>query len=625
MGTWTIKFADRTDGVIMLGDISVPNMKPVTEVGININTVFTTTYCCYTSDAKFTVNDNTFTVQNDDGSSITVGGAVVTITPWTPNNAQLRDINKTPGIKKYRYFFNVKISNIAADRVIVTLNPDITVTGTPVEKKYNLLDSVPAGYDVKGWYRYDGNNNLVFDDIDVSRLKYGQGDTLPDFCLTIKDGYEYDKDFWSEHWDTAENPYIASSDKTSYYNVGVPHQERVNKPALWISFRGGDRGLPDELVTFGSTPHPTVPAPHYTVQLDLLNCTADKPISSRVNEGDSYTVNFTSDSGYQFTDPPYVVIGSETIHANIINSTHASLTLSSVNKDLTIIAHATKSETPVDPPDPVDPPKPPDPVDPPNPPDPVEPTNELAFVNVYNPTQKQLIDAANALFMNLSTGQVVDTSKYIVAVHKVFVPVSTDAHSQPIKFGYYDSQVNSKVVNHRVAKVSCGKVTVPELHHNALDYSPYTTVRIWLPFLGFFDLSIDELSNKEVELTYSIDLVNGKALAEISNDDGVIYRFVGTAYEREPYHTESLNNVSTVYINGAYNMADYTPYLLIERPINLTPSNNDLEGLPTYKEVTIGDMTGYVKCRKVFAKDMIATEAEKNEIEALLCGGVLVD
>ena len=608
MANWTIKFADRTDGVIMLGDMSVPNMKPVTEAGMNINTAFTSAYCFYTSDNEFTVNDNTFTVQNDDNGFEEDGGATITVSPWTPNSKQMDIIRKIPETKKYRYFFNVKISNRTANHVIVTFNPDITVDQPtpptppqPVEKKYNLLDSVPAGYNVKGWYHYDGNNNLVFDDIDVSRLKYNKGDTLPDFCLTIKDGYEYDKDFWSEKWDTGPSPVIVSADNSSYFNVGVPHQESVNTPALWISFRGSDKQLPDELVTFGNIPNPTVAVPHYTVQLDLLNCTSDKPTVSRVNKGDSYTVNFTSDTGYQFTDPPYVEIALEMVYADIIDSTHARLTLSSVNEDLTITAHATESV------------------------EPVEPTSELAFVNVYNPTQKELVDAANALFMNFSTGQVIDTSKYIIAVHKVFVPVSTDTNPQPIKFGYYDSQVNSKVVNQRLARVSCGKVTVPELHHNALDYSPYTTVRIWLPFLGFFDLSIDELSNKEVELTYTIDLVNGKALAEISNDDGVIYRFVGTAYEREPYHTESLNNVSTVYINGAYNMADYTPYLLIERPINLTPSNNDLEGLPTYKEVTIGDMTGYVRCRKVFANNMIATEAEKNEIEALLCSGVLVD
>lgn len=608
MANWTMAFTDRTDGVTMLGDISVPNMNPVTEAGININTAFTTTYCCYTSDTKFTVNDNAFTVQNDDNGFEEDGGATITLSPWTPNNAQMKDINKTPGIKNYRHFFNVKISNRTANHVIVTFNPDITVDQPtpptppqPVEKKYNLLDSVPAGYNVKGWYHYDGNNNLVFDDIDVSRLKYNQGDTLPDFCLTIKDGYEYDKDLWTEKWESGSSPLIVSADVDSYFNFGVPHQESVSTPALWISFKGGDKQLPDELVTFRNIPEPTVAVPHYTVQLDLLNCTADKPTVSRVNEEDSYTVNFTSDIGYLFTEPPYYEIDLEVVYAEIIDSAHARLTISSVNQDLTITAHATPQEEPVD------------------------PTSELAFVNVYNPTQKQLVDAANALFMNFSTGQIVDTSKYIVAIHKVFVPVSTDEAFQPIKFGSYNTQVNSKVVNLRTARVSCGKVTVPELHHNALDYSPYTTVRIWLPFLGFFDLSIDELSNKEVELTYTIDLVNGKALAEISNDDGVIYRFVGTAYEREPYHTESLNNVSTVYINGAYNMADYTPYLLVERPINLTPSNNDLEGLPTYKEVNIGDMTGYVRCRKVFANNMIATEAEKNEIEALLCSGVLVD
>ena len=607
MASWTMAFQNRTDGVIMLGNTGI-NMEPIDETGKTFSSGFSTGYCCYTSDNKFTVNDNTFTVQNDDNGFEEDGGATVAIKAWTPVPAQMETINQNPNIKKYKYFFNLKISKFTANHVIVTLNPNITVEQPtpptppqPVEKKYNLLDSVPAGYDVKGDYDWGEAGNVIFNDIDVSQLKYNPGDKLPAFCLAIKDGYEYDVDSWRTKWENGQQPVITSSDLSSYFNAGTPHQEPVDTPSLWISFSAYDRTLPDELVTFKFIPEPTVARPHYTVQLDLLHCTADKPTVSTVSEGDSYTVNFTSDEGYLFTEPPYYEIDLEVVYAEIIDSAHARLTISSVNQNLTITAHATEQVTPV------------------------EPTTELAFVNIYNPTQAQLVDAANALFMNFSTGQTVDTSKYIVAIHKVFVPVSTDEAFQPIRFGSYNTQVNSKVINQRLARVSCGKVTVPELHHNALDYSPYTTVRIWLPFLGFFDLSIDELSNKEVELNYTIDLVNGKALAEISNDDGVIYRFVGTAYEREPYHTESLNNVSTVYINGAYNMADYTPYLLIERPINLTPANNNLEGLPTYKEVTIGDMTGYVRCRKVFAKDMIATEAEKNEIEALLCGGVLVD
>ena len=605
MATWTVRFANRTDGVIMLGGNDL-NMKPITESGKEFPSYFPTGYCCFTCDNEFTVNDNPVTVQNDDSGSISDGGATITVKPWSPNSAQMADIRKLPDIKKYNYFFNLKMSNLTVNHVIATLNPDITVDSPtpltppqPVEKKYNLLDSVPAGYDVKGDYDYVGDT-VVFQDIDVSQLKYNKGDKLPAFCLVLKDGYEYNVEEWTAKWDSGFRPTLASSDNSSYLNFG-DYIQQEDSPYLWITFDERNTGLPDELVTFKYIPEPTVAIIHYTVQLDLLHCTADKPTVSSVNEGDSYTVNFTSDDGYLFTDAPFVVIGSETVYADITDSSHASLTISSINENLTITAHATPQEEPVD------------------------PTSELAFVNIYNPTQAQLVDAANALFMNFSTGQVVDISKYIVAIHKVFVPVSTDEAFQPIRFGNYKTQVNSKVVNQRLARVSCGKVTVPELYHNALDYSPYTTVRIWLPFLGFYDLSIDELSNKDVELNYTIDLINGKALAEISNDDGVIYRFVGTAYEREPYHTESLNNVSTVYINGAYNMADYTPYLLIERPINLTPPNNNLEGLPTYKEVTIGDMTGYVRCRKVFAKDMIATEAEKNEIEALLCGGVLVD
>ena len=594
MASWTVKFADRTDGVVMLGDIGI-NMKPIPANGLVISQSFTIAYCCYTSDNEITVNNNSFTLDTSDGNM------TVKLSEWKPNSTQMDIIRKNPNIKKHSYFFNIDISGRTGNNPIVIFNPDITVVSPeppkPVEKKYNLLDSVPAGYDVKGDYDYGSS---TFADLDVSQLKYDKGDKLPTFSLVMKDGYEYDVETWTNKWTNGDEPYLASSNLSSYYNTGSTNQQE-EPPYLWITFYADDNmALPDELVTFSNIPEPTVVATHYTVQLDLLNCTADKPTVSTVNEGDSYTVNFTANDGYVFNEQPYVQIGSETKYADAVDPSHASLTITNITQNLTIIAHATE-------------------------PQPVEPTEELPFVNIYNPTQAQLVDAANALFMNFDTGNVVDINPYIVSIHKVFVPVSTDETFQPIKFGKYNTQVNSKVVNQKVSRVSCGKVTVPELYHNALDYSPFTTVRIWLPFLGFYDLSIDELSNKEIELTYAIDLVNGKALAEISNDDGVIYRFVGTAYAQEPYHTESLNNMSTAYINGAYNMAEFTPYLLIERPINLTPSNNDLEGLPTYKVVTIGDMKGYLRCRKVFATDMIATEAEKNEIEALLRDGVLVD
>lgn len=260
----------------------------------------------------------------------------------------------------------------------------------------------------------------------------------------------------------------------------------------------------------------------------------------------------------------------------------------------------------------------------PTPPTPESPS-EFAFVNIYNPTFSQLKEAANSMFINFGSGETINISQYIVSLIKVFVPVTTAAEEVNIKFGRYQTNVQTLPITKRISKVSCGKITIPEQYANALDYSPYTTAKIWLPFLGFFDISINEIMNKEIELTYKIDLINGKALAELSSDDGVVYRFVGTAYEQEPYYTVQSANISTAYINGAYNMAEYTPYILLDRPIDLTPKNTDLMGNPSYKIVTVGDCKGYLHCVKVYAKDMIATEAEKQEIESLLMSGVLVD
>ena len=65
-------------------------------------------------------------------------------------------------------------------------------------KKYNLLDSVPEGYDVKGDYNVDDNGNITFVDIDPSQLQYNPGDTLPQFVLVLKDGYEYDKETYTQ-------------------------------------------------------------------------------------------------------------------------------------------------------------------------------------------------------------------------------------------------------------------------------------------------------------------------------------------------------------------------------------------------------------------------------------------
>ena len=399
---------------------------------------------------------------------------------------------------------------------------------------------------------------------------------------------------------TADSGYIFTSPPSCRWGMDNITGEITDPTHATITLDGVDRDLTIYAeCEAGGEP----PVTQRTITINRTHCTADKDDSFEVDDGSTVIVSFTADSGYIFKSEPYCYWGMDLIRGTISDTTHATITLEGVDRDLTIYAECEEGEEPPVP----------------------TPDNGLVFTRVYNPTFSQLKEAANKLFIKISTAQPVNLQQYVISLHKLMIPLSTNEAEEPICFGDYNTGVPSKVINQTEVKLSCGKVTVPEKWHNALDYSPYTSVRIWLPFLGFFDLSINELMRDEIELTYTIDVLSGKALAEIWHEDTVIYRFVGMAKFEEPYYVEAGNDITQSYLNGGYNMADYTPYLLLDRPQNLTPTDTALHGQPTYRIVTIGECSGYIRCSQVFASGMTATDEEKQEIESLLKTGVLVD
>lgn len=67
------------------------------------------------------------------------------------------------------------------------------------------------------------------------------------------------------------------------------------------------------------------------------------------------------------------------------------------------------------------------------------------------------------------------------------------------------------------------------------------------------------------------------------------------------------------------------PYLIIKRPVQVVVPNYQEEyGYPAHKYVTIGNCTGYLRCRGVHVNSARATDSECQLIEQLLMGGVFV-
>lgn len=210
---------------------------------------------------------------------------------------------------------------------------------------------------------------------------------------------------------------------------------------------------------------------------------------------------------------------------------------------------------------------------------------------------------------------------------------------------------------------SCGSVTIPEYWGCVEDYEPYTKAQIYLPYVGFRNISANEIMGCQVNLTYTIDIYTGACIASISRvKDGVsqeIYNFEGNCSVQQPVTagnfsqftsnllkmavgyavgsgatmassaTGLLNSQATFLRSGNFSpnhgaCANQQPFILLERPVPFNADNYPhYYGNPSNMTVTLGICRGYTRVKDVHVENINCTNEEKAEIESLLKQGVI--
>lgn len=80
---------------------------------------------------------------------------------------------------------------------------------------------------------------------------------------------------------------------------------------------------------------------------------------------------------------------------------------------------------------------------------------------------------------------------------------------------------------------------------SALDYSPFSTLGIFLPFIGFQELDIDECRDSVINLKYRIDILSGTCVALISLNGNTVYQFTGNCLSQIPITNENMQSLVT--------------------------------------------------------------------------------
>lgn len=296
-------------------------------------------------------------------------------------------------------------------------------------------------------------------------------------------------------------------------------------------------------------------------------------------------------------------------------------------------------------------------------PEPVLPTgNASSLWSVYNPTQSEVNAFGSWLWSSDFVEQLKkmfnDPMQAIIGIHKVFATPDTGARAN-IKCGYIDSGVSALTVTSQYTEVDCGTVSLLEYFGNVFDYQPYTSVRVFLPFIGIVSLNVADVMRSSISIKYKVDVFTGACIAEISvkrdAHKSVIYTFTGSAIVSYPLSAGTYAGVISAAIgvatslmrgsvvgaiasaasahadtetSGSFSgsagaMGGKKPYLIISRPISkLADGENTFDGYPSGEINIVGNCSGFIKCFDVHLRIDTATDKELEEIRALLLSGV---
>ena len=340
-------------------------------------------------------------------------------------------------------------------------------------------------------------------------------------------------------------------------------------------------------------------------------------------------------------------------------------------------------------PEPIEPEEPtppdPDPIDPNEPPIPSPPiiipslpttVNSNKLFTVYNPSSSQL-DALGGYLWDSSIIAAIrdiwqDPMDGLISLQQVYVsPLTGSAHN--IILGFLDSGVASPIVTQQFVEVDCGSVTVPENKKNATDYAPYTSLHVYLPFIGIVELDTNECMNSTISVKYKVDVYTGTCLATISVDrdedmpnDPILYTYSGNCSQQLPLTSgnatgmlsalvgavtagisvgsggglstlagaQLLGNSLThdmMHVSHSGNisanagiMGQKKPYLIIGRRHCYDANNyNSYYGFPANKTVVLGNHQGFCRVKTAWIKTT-ALQEEYNQIMELLENGVFI-
>lgn len=307
---------------------------------------------------------------------------------------------------------------------------------------------------------------------------------------------------------------------------------------------------------------------------------------------------------------------------------------------------------------------------------------DSGFLTMFVPTKTQLRNLADYMW----SSDLVDNLKKLFAdpmesiialsIFPLDLSGQTEGLATPVVIGNVSTGIDMYKLTHQYYNKNMGSITINENWQNALDYMA-TRVMLYLPFIGFIPMSIDDVMGCTISIMYHVDLLSGDCIAKVhcknkktvfSQNSAVMYQHHGNCRISVPVNganygriyasvltaplqlagamgannpvagvASSVANVTSSIMegpeisrSGGYSgtIAGFNqmrPMLIIERLNQQLPKNyGKYVGYPSYITEKLKDLKGFTMVDAVIDNTIDATETEKQMIEDLLKEGVIL-
>lgn len=244
--------------------------------------------------------------------------------------------------------------------------------------------------------------------------------------------------------------------------------------------------------------------------------------------------------------------------------------------------------------------------------------------------------------------------------------------SEVITCGNYEcTGAYGSVVTNLFQEHNLGSVTVPKYFNNYMDYAPYTSIDLYLPFVGRVQLDPNEVMGSILTLSYRVELLTGTCAVSVNVKkdklNGKLYQYTGNMAISLPITSNNFGQIYTNLVSSAMSVGvgiasgtglgaaaaganilntmfstpsisrgggmsgnsgmcgSMAPYLIITRAIPDIPNGyKSLHGIECNDYVTIGSLSGYVELDSFELVCESITIDEQTELVSLLHSGIII-